>query len=309
MPPRDIALALCVVVLWGYNFVPIKLALLEVPPFALAALRFLVAAVPMVFFVRRPACSLPVLVGYGLAIGVGQFGLLFLSIRLGMPAGLASLLIQLQVFFTIALSVRYLGERIGRHNLMGAVLAGAGVTLLAFDRLRSGGAATLAGTLLILVAAGAWAAGNVLAKHAARRQSSDMFRLVVWSSLVAPLPLGALSYATEGEFAPLRAIAGMSLLAWGCVLFMAIAGTLFGFAVWNALLHRHPSAAVSPFALLIPVVGLACGVLFLGETLNAFQAGAAVFVLAGLVVNVAGSRWLGPRAGLRNALLATDPDD
>lgn len=295
LSPRDLALTLAVVVVWGYTFVPIKVALAEVPPFALAALRFFFAAVPLVFFVKRPAMPWRYVVGYGLAIGVCQFGLLFLGMKLGMPAGLSSLVIQVQVFFTIGLAVALAGDRIRRHHVLGAGIAAIGVIVLAAHKLAGGMSGTFAGFLLVLAAALAWAVGNLIAKRGAGAHGADMFALVVWSSLVPPLPLAALSYAVEGGAVAAHAVASMSATAWGCVLFMSYAGTLFGFASWNALLHRYPTALISPFALLIPVSGLASGALFLGESLAPTQAAGAVFVLAGLAVNVYGPRlrtWL-----------------
>ncbi len=216
---RDLVLTLAVVAVWGYNFVPIKIALVEVPPFALAALRFFFAAVPVVFFVRRP-------------------------------------------------------------------LAG-------------GLSGTFTGFLLVIAAALAWAVGNIIAKRGAGTHGADMFALVVWSSLVPPLPLAALSYAAEGGADVLRAVASMSITAWACVLFMAYGGTLFGYGSWNALLHRYPTPLISPFALLIPVFGLASGALFLGESLAPLQAVGALLVLAGLAINVYGRQfqaWLVARS-------------
>jgi O-acetylserine/cysteine efflux transporter len=288
--PRDLALIVVVVGLWGFSFVPIKVGLRDVPPFALAAMRFFFAAVPLVFFVPRPQMPVRTIVAYGLAIGFFQFGLLFLGMNLGMPAGLSSIVIQVQVFFTIGLGVAFLGDGLRRENVFGALVAALGVIVLAAFKIRGGATSTFIGLVAVLVAALAWAIGNIVAKRAAQRYAPDMFALVVWSSLVPPLPLLAVSYAFEGGADVLRAIAHASLLTWTCVLFMAYGATLFGFASWARLLHRYPTALVSPFALLIPVSGIASGALFLGETLAPMQAVGAALVLVGLVVNVYGGR-------------------
>jgi O-acetylserine/cysteine efflux transporter len=272
LTPRDLLLTLAVVAIWGYTFVPIKVALREVPPFALAAVRFALAALPLVFFIPRPAMPWRFVIGYGVAIGVLQFGLLFLGMKLGMPAGLSSLVIQLQVFFTIGLAVMLDGDRLRRHNLVGAGVAVAGVALLAAYKLGGGESGTFTGFLLVIASA-----------------------LVVWSSLVPPLPLAALSYALEGGPAALHAVVDMSAIVWGCLFVMAYGATLFGFGSWNALLHRYPTALISPFALLIPVSGLASGALFLGESLAPLQAAGVALVFAGLVVNTYAPRltaWL-----------------
>ena len=286
--PRDFALILAVVALWGFSFVPIKVGLLEMPPFAFAAVRFCFAAIPLVFVIRPPRMPAAQVIYYGLGIGVCQFGLLFLGMKLGMPAGLSSLVIQLQVFFTIGLGIALLDERLRRENAIGAAIAAVGIVVLAIYRILGGASATLIGFSLVIVAAFAWGVGNVIAKRAAQKHHADMFALVVWSSLVPPLPLAALSYAFEGGSAVWHVMASASMLAWGCALFLAYVATLFGFASWARLLHRYPTALVAPFALLIPVSGLASGALFLGETLSPMQAAGVALVLAGLVVNVYG---------------------
>ncbi|HUR69650.1 MAG TPA: EamA family transporter [Candidatus Thermoplasmatota archaeon] len=284
MRPRDAALLASVAALWGFNFVPIRWALDEVPPFALAAMRFLLAAVPMVFFVRRPAIPARIVIAYGLAIGVGQFGLLFLAIRLGMQAGLASLLIQVQVFFTIALAAASLGDRVTRAQVAGACLAAIGVAALVGEKVGSGARSSALGLLLLLAAALSWAAGNVLAKHAARAHDRDAFALVVWSSLAPPIPLAILSYATEGGLSPLAALAHASWVAWASIVFMAAAATLWGFAVWNRMLDRYSAGAVTPFALLVPVAGIASATLLLREPLSVVEVASALVILAGLAV-------------------------
>jgi O-acetylserine/cysteine efflux transporter len=206
--------------------------------------------------------------------------------KLGMPAGLSSLVIQLQVFFTIGLAVALDGDRLQRHPLVGAGIAAAGIAVLAIHKLADGASAPLAGFLLVIASAFAWSAGNLVAKRGAGTHGADMFALVVWSSLVPPLPLAALSWTLEGGPAAWHAVTAMSPTGWGCVLFMAYGATLFGFARWNALLHRYPTALISPFALLIPVFGIASGALFLGESLAPLQLAGVALVLAGLAWNV-----------------------
>jgi O-acetylserine/cysteine efflux transporter len=292
-------LTLAIVAVWGFAFVPIKVALREVPPFALVALRFAMAAVPLVFFVKRPAMPWRYVVGYGIAIGVLQFGLLFLGMKLGMPAGLSSLVIQMQVFFTIGLAVALDGDRISRYNLIGAGIAVIGIVLLGAHKLGAGESGTFTGFLLVIASGLAWAVGNIIAKRGAGEHAPDMFALVVWSSLVPPLPLAVLSYATEGGPAVVDAVVNASTIVWWCLAVMAYGATLFGFASWNALLHRYPTPLISPFALLIPVFGIASGAIFLGESLAPLQLAGAGLVFAGLVVNTYANRlaaWLRKRA-------------
>jgi len=288
---RDLAVVLAVVTIWGAAFVPIRWALDVVPPFALAALRFLFAAIPAIFFIRKPNVSWPMLVAYGFAIGVFQFGLLFLGMRLGMPAGLSSLVIQVQVFFTIGLAAWWLHDRLSRHGLIGAGIAAAGIALLAAHKIASGATSTLAGFVLVIGAALAWAAGNVIAKRAAGKAEVDMLAMVVWASISAPLPLFAASFLFEGGSDVAGTIVHMGWQPWACVLFMSYLPTLYCLANWNRLLHRYPTAVIAPFALLIPVSGLIGGAIFLDETLAPLQFAGAALVLAGLAWNV-----LGPQA-------------
>ncbi len=290
LAPRDLLLTLAVVTLLGFTFVPIKVGLRELPPFALAALRFFFAAVPLVLVIRRPRMPWSDVIGYGLAIGVFQFGLLFLGIKLGMPAGLSSLIIQVQVFFTIGLAIAFLGDRLQRHSLIGAVVATAGIAVLALQSLIEGAHATLVGFALVLVAAFAWGVGNVIAKRAAAAHDADMFSLVVWSSLVPPVPLALLSYVFEGGASAWHAVASAGMLTWGCVFMLAWGATLFGFASWARLLHRYPTGLIAPFALLIPVSGIASCAIFLGESLAPLQAIGGALVFAGLAENVYGPR-------------------
>ena len=292
LTPRDLALTLAVVAVLGYTFVPVKVALREVPPFTLAAVRFLLAAVPMVLFVRRPDMPLSGVIGYGLAIGVFQFGLMFVGIQLGMPVGLASLVIQMQVFFTIGLAVAFAGDHVRPHNVVAGAIAIAGIVVLATYKFSTGVTGTAIGFALVIAAALAWAVGNIIAKRSAGKHGADMFALTVWSSLVPPLPLLVLGFAFEGGLDSLRSVAGMSPLGWGCVLVMSYGATLFGFGSWNALLHRYPTTLISPFALLIPVFGLASGALFLDESLSPMQMVGVALVFVGLAINVYGPRIL-----------------
>jgi O-acetylserine/cysteine efflux transporter len=295
---RDLALVLAVIALWGFSFVAIKVGLREIPPFAMAALRFFFAAFPLVFFIKRPRMPWRFVVAYGFGIGVFQFGLLFLGMKLGMPAGLSSVIMPLQVFFTVGLAIAFLGDPLRTEDLLGAAVATLGVVLLGVYKLIAGETSTLLGFFLVIAAALAWGVGNVVAKRAATEYHADMFALVVWSSLAPPIPLALLSFAFEGGTGVVSAVASASALAWGAVLLLAWGATLFGFASWAGLLHRYPTAKVSPFGLLIPVSGLASGAIFLGEGLAPLQMAGVALVLAGLAENVFGAEL---RAWLRRA--------
>lgn len=285
LAPRDLALVLVVVTLWGFAFVPIKWALDDVPPFMLAALRFLLAAFPAVFIVAPPRMPRRTVAAYGFAIGVVQYGLMFLGMQLGMPAGLSSLVMQLQVYFTIGLAVAFAGDRLHRWNVVGALAALVGVALLGAAKLAGGASASFVGFVLLIVAAFAWGAGNVIAKVSG---GGDVLALVVWSSLVPPPVLALVSWFVEGGAGAFRAVGHASWTTWLAIVFLSWGATLFGFSVWNRLLHRYPAPLISPFALLIPISGLASGAMFLGERFTAMQVAGIALVFAGLAVNVYG---------------------
>lgn len=281
---------LTLVAVSGFAFVPIKLALVEIPPFMLAALRFFLAAVPAMFFVRRPALPWRDIAAYGIVIGFAQFGILFLALKIGMPAGLASLVIQVQVFFTIGLAVLLSGDRLAPANVAGAAIAVVGMVVLGAYKVMEGLTGTFIGFLLVIAAGFFWAVGNMIIKRGATGRDVNMFGMVVWSSIFAVPPLLLVSFAFEGGFDAWHNAADASWFAWGCVVFLAVFATLFSFGTWNFLLRRYATALVSPFALLIPVAGLTSGAIFLHEGLSPMQMIGVVLVLAGLVVNVYGGR-------------------
>jgi len=283
MPPRDVLIATAVAVVWGLTFIAIKVGLADTPPLAFSALRFLFAAVPLILFVRPPKAPAAIVVLYGLFIGVGDFGLLYIAMGEGFPVGLAALVIQWQAFFTILFAWALRGERPRPAQGIGAAIAFAGIALIGSQRL---GGASLGPLLLVIAAAAFWGAGNVLAKIAGR---VDMLAFIAWSSLAAPAPLLLASIWFEGPTA-LAALAHPSLALALSVLFLAYAGTTFGYGMWSRLLTRHPAASVAPFALLVPIVGMVAGVVVFGEPLDAFEVWGAVLVMAGLSVNVFGDR-------------------
>jgi O-acetylserine/cysteine efflux transporter len=290
MSPRDTLLALAIVVVWGVNFMAIKWGVAEVPPLLLSALRYVVAVLPAIFFVKRPQVALWILVAYGGFVGVGQFGLLFSAIRLGMPAGLASLVLQLQSFITIGLAVLLLRERPSPAQLGGALVALVGIVAIAVEKLEG---AALVPLLMTVLAAGSWAIANVVVKYAGK---VDMFGFVVWSSLVPPMPLFLLSMSFEGPGAIPFALAHLTWLGIGSLLFVGWVSTDFGYGAWSKLLARYPASLVAPFTLLVPVIGLSAGWLVLGEKLSALDLMGSGLVFAGLLLNVFGPRLLSRRA-------------
>lgn len=288
MAPRDIALALLVVLIWGVNFIAIKWAVLEISPFLLTALRYLGCMVPAIFFIRRPQVGWGLLLVYGITVGVLQFSFLFTAVKLGMPAGLASLVMQIQVFFTIGLAVLLLGERPGWFQIVGAAVAFAGLGAIATGHL---GGAVLGPLLMTVVAAFSWAISNVASKRAGK---VDMLAFVVWGSLVPPLPMLVLSLLLDGPSA-FTALLHLSPRAIFSVLFIAYGSTLIGYGSWAVLFGRYPASTVAPFALLVPVVGFASAMLLLGEAVNPLEYAGSALIFLGLALNVFGPRLLARR--------------
>jgi O-acetylserine/cysteine efflux transporter len=287
---RDIALAFLVVAVWGTNFVVIKAGLRDLPPFLFALLRFLFSAVPFVFFLPRPRTPWRWIVLYGALIGAGQFGLLYYAMRADISPGLASLVIQSQAIFTIALSVWIFRERVGALALAGVVIAVAGLGAIASHL---DGSATPAGIVIVLGAGLAWAAANVVGKKAAAERAAPfgMLAFIAWASVFAVPPLVLLTVVLEGPSVAWHAIANADAGAWGAVAWQVIGNTLFGWAAWSYLMARYDAAVVAPYALLIPVFGMGASALLLDEPLPAWKLAGAALVVAGIAaIALSGSK-------------------
>lgn len=294
---RDLAAALAVVVIWGVNFVAMKFALRDFTPFQLGVARFAFAVLPLVVFIRPPAVPWKWVVLYGLFQGVGQFGILFLALKIGMTAALASVLLQTQLFFTALFGFVLLHERASRQLQAGMVLAAFGLACFAWNYVSPAGAGTgdttLAGFVLTLAAAMMWALSNIVARHVqkvASHYSATAF--VLWSSLVAVLPFMALSWVFDPPALRWQWLHA-DLTSWLSVAYLGWVATLLGYSLWTSLLKRHPANRVSPFGLGVPVVGLSAGMLVLGEVITPWQWGGIGFMVAALACVMLGGRRIG----------------
>jgi len=293
LTPRHAFLALAVVLVWGTNFVVIKLALAHLPPLLFATLRFTLAAFPGVFLLRRPKVPIGQLASYGILIGVGQFGLLFIAINGRIAPGLASLVVQSQVFFTIGLAMALTGERLRAVQVVALAMGTAGIAVIGAN---TGGATTAGGIALTLGAAAAWACGNMVQR---RSVGVDMLAYVVWASLFTIPPLFLLSLAVEGWPAMVAGVERADAATWGAVVWQAVGNTMFGYGAWGFLLTRYPAATVAPWSLLVPVFGMGAAAVWLGEPLPPWKLGAGALVLGGLALNL-----LWPRLARMRAILA-----
>ena len=293
LPLRHFLIALAVVAVWGTNFVIIKLGLAHLPPLLFAALRFAFAFVPACLFVARPAVRWTNLAVYGLLIGVGQFGVMFMAMRGQISPGLASLVVQVQVFFTIGLSMLLTGERLQRLQWAALALAVAGIAVIAAH---ADVTTTVTGLALVIFAALCWALGNTVSRRAGQ---VNMLGYMVWSSAFAVPPLLALSWLVEGHEAIVHGVRAADLGTWAAVLWQSVGNTLFGYAAWAWLLARHPAATVAPMALLVPVFGMSASALWLSEPLPGWKLLAAALVMGGLALNLFGGKLVSRLAMLR----------
>jgi O-acetylserine/cysteine efflux transporter len=281
LPLSHLFLALAVVFVWGTNFVVIRWGLDGLPPFLFATLRFTFSALPWLLFIPRPTAPWRKMAAFGVLLGVGQFGLLFLAMRSSISPGLASLVVQVQVFFTIGLSLLLMREHVRGYQLAGLLLALAGLGVIGLHL--DAAVVTLAGLGMVLSAAFFWACANLVVKSLG---PVNMLHFMVWSSVFAVPPLFALSWLLEGPQLMQSAVTQATPLVWASVLWQALGNTLFGYGLWNWLLARHPAATVTPLALLVPVFGMGASALSLGESLPGWKLGAAALVLSGLAVIV-----------------------
>ncbi|MBI3283641.1 MAG: EamA family transporter [Burkholderiales bacterium] len=286
--PRHLATALIVIFLWGMNFVVIKIGLKGVPPFLLGALRFMLVAFPAILFLPRPKVPLKLLLAYALSISLGQFAFLFSAMAVGMPAGLASLVLQAQAFFTVGLSALVFGDQLRASNLLGMLIASIGLLLLGSASLaNSASQVTVLGFALTLCAALSWASGNVINKKIG---PTAVLSLVSWSALIPIVPFLLLSLVFEGAATITHSLTHLSLSSILTVVYLAVAATLIGYTLWGRLLSSLPTHMVAPLTLLVPVVGLSAAWILLGEALQPRQILGAAIVMGGLLVNVFGAR-------------------
>ena len=284
MAAPHIFLALITVFMWGFNFIVIKFGVMDMPPLFLTALRYLCAALPLVFFLPRPRVSWGHMVLYGMVMGCAQFGLLYSAIKLGLPAGLASLVMQSQAFFTMVLAVSFLGETPLRSHIAGAAVAFAGLGVIGLERMTMSAMVPL---LMCIGGAFSWAMGNIVNRKVGRVNAVSF---IAWTSLVPVIPLMVLSLAIEGPQAIADGMASATLMTFLVVIYMAYGATVVGAGIWSYLLSRYPAGTVAPFSLLVPIVGFIGAYFAFNEQITLFEVIGSGLVVAGLALNVFGRR-------------------
>ena len=290
MPLLHLALVLSIIGVWGFNFVIVKVGLEGIPPIFLCFARFFFASIPAVFFIKRPAVPFKMIVLYGMIMFVLQFSVLFLGIYVGVSAALASILLQLQAFFSIVMAVAFLGEKIQRWQIIGGLVSFMGIALVAMNL---GVDISLTGLLLVITAAVFWGMGSIISK---KMGHINMLSLVIWASLISWPPLLLISFFAEGADQIFYAVSHLSWQRLGSVFYLAYLATIFGFGIWNWLIRHHPVSKIAPFTLLIPFVGTVSSALVLGESLPLWKIFAGLLIVGGLCINLLGPRLAAKRS-------------
>lgn len=281
LPASHLLLALAIVAVWGTNFVVIKLSLAAFPPFLFAALRYTFAFLPLAFFMPRPKVPWTNLCVYGLAVGVGQFGILYFAVDGRISPGLASLVIQTQVFFTIGFAMFFAKERLRIYQMLAVLVAMTGLGIIA---MHTDASTTFLGLALVVFSGFSWGVANTVSRQAG---SINMLSYVVWASAFAIPPLFVISFVFEGGWEHVSSsVTSAPVGAWAGVLWQSWGNTIFGYAAWAWLLSKHPAAVVAPAPLLVPIFGMGAAAYFLAEPLPPWKIEAAGLVIAGLVVNL-----------------------
>ncbi len=290
MKRRDLILALLVVMLWGGNFTVIKLGLSGVPPMLLAALRYVFAVFPAIFFVKKPSIQWKYIIAYGMAVGVGQFSCLFYAMDIGMPAGISSIVLQSQAFLTPLFAAILLKESIKGSQIIGLTVAGIGLCLIGGIIGDSGLSSVPFGAfLLTLIAASFWAISNIILRYAkneaeAQEKTLDMMGMVVWSSLVPPIPLIGIALLLDSPEVLMNSFSNINFISVFSVLYLALCATLFGYGVWSSLMGKYPAAKVAPLSLMVPITGLIVSQIVLKEQLTSMQWIGGIVIILGLLI-------------------------
>jgi O-acetylserine/cysteine efflux transporter len=282
----NLSLVFLLILVWGFNFVIIKLGLEGMPPIFLAFARFFLTCFPAIFFFKRPKAPFRRVALYGLVIFALQFSLFFIGMKLGVPPGLASILMQVHVFFSLLLASLLFQEKIKPWQIAGAIISFSGI---AYAGMHTDGSVSLSGFFLVIGAAAFWGTGSAISKTLGK---VNMLSLVIWGSMVAWPPLLLLSLIVEG---PSQILYGLEHLTWtstGAVLYLSYLSTLFGYGLWSYLIHHLPLSTVAPFTLLVPVVAMLSSALVLGEPIQDWKIEASLLVIGGICLNLLGSRFL-----------------
>lgn len=290
MKRKDFILAILVVIVWGANFTVIKLGLDGVPSMLLVALRYTLVAFPAIFFIKKPNIDWKYIVYYGFAVGVGQFGCLFYAMEIGMPAGLASIIVQLQAFISPFLGAMFLKEKLNPKQLIGFLIAAMGLTIIGIASTSNGISSIPIGALLLTLGAPVfWSISNIIARYASEKVAAngeklDMLALVVWGALIPPIPMLGLALLVDTPATLINSLTHLNIMSIFSALYLAFAATLFGYGFWSILISKYPLGKISPISLLVPITGLLTARIVLSEQLSKMQWIGVSIILLGLII-------------------------
>ncbi|SBS29118.1 putative amino-acid metabolite efflux pump [Marinomonas aquimarina] len=279
MTQKDSLLLVLLMALWGFNFSVIKLGVNNIDPFLLTALRFTLAVLPLIFFVRRPNVPWRYLMAYGLTFGVGVWGLTTLSVGAGVSSGLASLLLDMSVISSLLVGRYLLKEQVTVSKVLGSALALLGLGIIIWNQ---EGTVTALGLVLVLCASVFWSINGLIVKRSGTR---EIFAFNIWGMAFAPLPLLLLALSVSGPDSVMQSFTEMNASVLFSAAFQAYPTTLLGYWFWNKMIVKYSVSSVAPMTLLVPVFALIGGYLFFGESLDAAQSIAAVVILLGVAVS------------------------
>lgn len=290
MTPKDMLLGLVIIFAWGFNFVVIKWGLDDLTPMMLGGLRFLVIAVIGSFFFSRPRTPFKWILVYALSLSFGQFAFLFTAMKFGMPAGLASLVLQSQVIFTLLFAVLFLKEYVRPYQLLAIGVAASGLAVIGLNGEDT--TMTVLGFALTLAAAASWALGNVTTKGISKKGYDANVNLIVWACWIPPVPFFICAYFIDGSEVMWMNLIQIGWKTVATLIYLSVIATLGGYGLWSYLMSRYSAGTVAPLTLGVPVVGLTSSAFILNEHISHAQWSGIMLVLLGLIMNTLGGHWL-----------------
>ncbi len=279
MKLKHLIMSILLAAIWGFNFVVIKFGLKFIPPLLFSFIRFFLVSIPAIFFIKPPNVPIKLIAIYGITAFALQFALLFLGINMGVTAGIASLLFQVQVFFSIFLAIIFLKETINIQQIIGSIIAFFGIILIGMNL---SGDVSLIGFILILASAAAWGTGSIMSK---KFNTSNFVGVVVWGGLFAWPLLLLMSIIFEGIDQIINSFYQHNLISILAIIYIAYIATFVGFYIWNRLLSKYPVSTIAPFCLLVPIFGMVSSILLLNETLDWWKIAATCLIISGLYIN------------------------
>lgn len=294
MTPKDMLLGLAIIFAWGLNFIAIRWGLDELTPMMLGGLRFVVIAAIGSFFFPRPKTPLKWMIAYALSINFGQFAFLFTAMEFGMPAGLASLVLQSQAIFTMIFAAMFFKEYVRPYQLLSIGVAASGLAVIGLHG--DDTTMTAIGFGITLAAASSWALGNIITKTISKKGYESSVNLIVWACWIPPIPFFICAYFIDGGDVMWQNIIDISWKTAAALAYLSIVATIIGYGLWSYLMSRYSAGTVAPLALGVPIVGLTSTAWVLNEQVGPFQWIGITLVLVGLVMNTLGGRWLARRA-------------